>query len=167
MKKTILIVPFFLAFFIGLVLPSQMNRQKEKEKEMEKEQGEKALSLMTLLENNKALEDAIINGDTISYEKAKETYFSERLLPFAIVMANKYHYPKAYRDIFKISNGWMVQDLPTDRLISIDYEQYVKMDSISSLPYINILAEGAKRGDLYCKEEYDKLIKYYQSYEKK
>lgn len=156
-KVIFLIVPFLLAFFIGLALPSQIRGPKEGGKEIEQDNEE--ISLLTLLEENKVLENAIINGDTTAYEKAKNTYLSERLLPFAIVMANKYHYPKAYGDIFRISNVWMVQELPLDRLISIDNEKFVKMDSISSQPYLYFLEQGAKRGDLYCIEEYNKLAK--------
>ena len=137
-----LTIPFVAVFFLGIFIPSKEIREYEEKQSQRILQSEKLHKtelekLKVELAKNKELEDEIIKGDTISYEKAKNNILTERLLPFAIVMANKHKYHNAYSDIFYMSEGRMIVDLPQNKYIYINDSKYVKMDSCSMYPYLN------------------------------
>jgi len=52
-----------------------------------------------------SLKNDILEGDTSSYEKLSSYYFEnciDSLLPYSKIMADKYHYTRAYYDVFEI-----------------------------------------------------------------
>ena len=167
-----LTIPFVAVFFLGIFIPSKEKREYEEKQSQRILQSEKLHKtelekLKVELVKNKELEDEIIKGDTISYEKAKNNILTERLLPFAIVMANKHKYHKAYSDIFDMSEGCMIVDLPQNKYIYINDSKYVKMDSCSMYPYLNSIERAMNAGDDYYKELFTELSGYNKRYEEK
>ena len=167
-----LTIPFVVVFFLGVIIPSKEMREYEEKQSQRVLQSEKLHKtelekLKVELAKNKELEDEIIKGDTISYEKAKHNILTERLLPFAVIMANKYNYHKACSDIFDMSEGRMIVDLPQDKCIYINDGKYVKMDSGSMYMYLNCIERAMKAGDEYYKDLFTELSEYNKRYEKK
>ena len=157
---------------MNYIIPSKEIREYEEKQSQRILQSEKLNKtelekLKVELAKNRELEDEIIKGDTISYEKAKNNILTERLLPFAIVMANKHKYHKAYSDIFDMSERRMIVDLPQDKYIYINDSKYVKIDSSSLYPYLNSIERAMKAGDDYYKELFTELSKYNKRYEEK
>lgn len=57
----------------------------------------------------------IIKGNITSYEELSTKYFESNyldMLPYSLMMANKYHYPRAYYDVYEILmvSGGCVED---------------------------------------------------------
>jgi len=95
------------------------------------------------------LKDKVISGDTIAYLKLRKVFNSYYEYPhefylYALIMANDYHYPASYFDVYY-------------HLLGIYDGDFNKMDKDSKALAIFHLKKGAKLNNESCKAELRKL----------
>ncbi|KPH13824.1 hypothetical protein [Chryseobacterium sp. ERMR1:04] len=102
------------------------------------------------------LDKAILEGDTLLYQKCYKKYVTnghdKEFLYYAILMAEKNNYKKAYFDISRILA------LRTDNPLSVKYKYSSTLGTYSFLKAYEMGDEGAKEGVKYMYIEENKPI---------
>ena len=90
-----------------------------------------------------ALVPLAVQGDTIAYNRLWKCFYSAELLPYAFLMANKYHYKRAYFDIFTCF--WLLYPETTSSLMLLD-----SLDETTRNLALEYLQKGAELGENDC-----------------
>ena len=105
---------------------------------------EKGIPMNDSERSDSELEKLVIEkGDTSAYYELFVNYLdypSERFLPYALIMANKYNYPQAYFDVY--DRLWHLYDSPdsldnTSKKMAIEY--LVKSNACLRQEHVHII----------------------------
>lgn len=103
---------------------------------------EKVIPMNYSERSDSELEKLVIEkGDTTAYYELSINYLdypSERFLPYALIMANKYNYPQAYFDVY--DRLWYLYDSPDS------------LDNTSKEMALEYLRKAASKGHIQARE---------------
>lgn len=88
-----------------------------------------------------------VEGDVDAYNKLNKASYPEKNLPYLFVMADKYHYPDAYCDVYDV--------------LVHPYENYkVSIDSVTQKLALDYLRKGVELNSLKAKKRMSTLYLY-------
>lgn len=88
-----------------------------------------------------------VEGDTLAYKKLNKASYPEINLPYLFVMADKYHYPDAYCDVYDV--------------LVHPYENYkVSIDTVTQKLALSYLRKGVELNSIKAKKRMSNLYLY-------